>query len=204
MHPLLPVLMDAAAGRFPPVDGKVTFLPPLHDGWEGVFSLTGHAFLATRLGRRDFSDLGLDGFGSALHPAVLLRMAGDGKVGVLDVTLVAKGVGTESLEPSTSLDRHPRVEYARSRRNDVRVYGDEDGLFTLGTGLAGQLEVSVEASGNGSVRGRQLVQQALATVPDGELLFAAVSPGNARSLRAFLACGFTPIGSEILIRPGSD
>jgi hypothetical protein len=32
-------------------------------------------------------------------------------------------------------------------------------------------------------------------------VWAQVSPGNAQSLRAFLACGFVPIGSEVLIRP---
>lgn len=28
-----------------------------------------------------------------------------------------------------------------------------------------------------------------------------VSPGNARSLRAFLAAGFVPVGSEVLLSP---
>ena len=46
-----------------------------------------------------------------------------------------------------------------------------------------------------------LIAEAIHLVPEGELLFAAVSPGNARSLRAFLSLGFTPIGSECLIRP---
>jgi hypothetical protein len=30
-------------------------------------------------------------------------------------------------------------------------------------------------------------------------VFAAVSPGNARSLRSFLAAGFVPIGGEVII-----
>ena len=40
---------------------------------------------------------------------------------------------------------------------------------------------------------------ALSLVPAGEPVFAAVSPGNARSLRAFLAVGFYPIrhGGEV-------
>ena len=42
----------------------------------------------------------------------------------------------------------------------------------------------------------------LATVPDDMCVFAQVAPGNAASVRAFLACGFTPIGSEILLGPG--
>lgn len=39
---------------------------------------------------------------------------------------------------------------------------------------------------------------ARALVPEGEIAFAQVAPGNASSLRAFLAAGFSPIGSEVL------
>jgi RimJ/RimL family protein N-acetyltransferase len=38
-------------------------------------------------------------------------------------------------------------------------------------------------------------------VPRGTTVFAAVAPGNVRSLRMFLRHGFTPIGSEVVIRP---
>jgi hypothetical protein len=38
----------------------------------------------------------------------------------------------------------------------------------------------------------------------GTAVFAAVSPGNARSLRAFLACGFKPVASEVLIMMAQD
>jgi hypothetical protein len=41
----------------------------------------------------------------------------------------------------------------------------------------------------------------LRLVPAGEPVFAAVAPGNACSLRAFLAAGFTPVGSEVIIQP---
>ncbi|WP_262505693.1 hypothetical protein [Streptomyces sp. TRM68367] len=57
------------------------------------------------------------------------------------------------------------------------------------------------AQGSSRGHGRSLLSDALSLVPEGEPVFAAVSPGNARSLRAFLACGFTPIGSEVLLRP---
>jgi L-amino acid N-acyltransferase YncA len=62
--------------------------------------------------------------------------------------------------------------------------------------------MSVETSPSG-VPGRDLIEQALAIIPRGEQMFAAVAPGNARSLRSFLSCGFVPIGSEVLIRVGS-
>ena len=54
----------------------------------------------------------------------------------------------------------------------------------------------------GSTRSES-VRAGLAAVPPGETVWAQVSPGNAQSLRAFLACGFVPIGSEVLIRPGA-
>ena len=204
-HPLSEVFCAAAAGRFPEVDGGVTWCPPLSGGLEAVIAFTGHAFLATRLVEGDFVEVRPDGFGGSLHPAVLLRMAGPGgRVGVIDVTLVARGTrvpGSRRLSIGNDRDDHSRVRHARLLRSDVTVYGDDRGLVTLGQGLAGRLELSIEAElqGQGRGWGRSLLVDALATVPDGEPVFAAVSPGNARSLRAFLAVGFTPIGSECQI-----
>ena len=200
MHPLLDLFHQAAAGRFPPSDGGVTFLPPLSGGWEAVVSFTGHAFVASRLGWPELVDLAPDGFGAVLNPAILLRMAGpSGRVGVIDLTMVGFGRGGGAASPNPYLDSHPRVEYARSIRREVTAYGNPDGLFTLGDGIAGRFEMSVETSGNGEVRGRDLIAEALTMVPEGRPVFAAVSPGNARSLRAFLACGFVPLGSEVLV-----
>jgi hypothetical protein len=203
VHPLLAIYHDAAAGRFPDGDGGVTHLPPLGDGHEAVVCFTGHAFIASRLDPADFSDLEPDGLGQALHPAILLRMAGpEGAIGSIDLTMYAKGRGGGALLPNPELDDHPRVRFARERREQVRAFGSADGLFTLGTGLGGRHEMSVENSSKGP-RGRDLIEQALAMTPRGELVFAAVAPGNARSLRSFLSCGFVPIGSEVLIRVGS-
>ena len=43
---------------------------------------------------------------------------------------------------------------------------------------------------------------AVTLVPEGEPLFAQVSPGNVASVRAFLAAGYRPICSEVLfLRP---
>jgi L-amino acid N-acyltransferase YncA len=85
----------------------------------------------------------------------------------------------------------------------VRVFGDECGLATIGRGVVGRTEVSVELTraGASSGAGRRLVQGALAHLPDDEWVFAQVAPGNAASVRAFLGIGFVPIGSEILLAP---
>jgi GNAT superfamily N-acetyltransferase len=204
MHPLLPVLVAAAEGRFPAVDGAVEYLAPLDLGLEAVVAFTGHAFIASRLGASDFPGAPPDGFGAALDPSVLLRMAGaGGTVGSTDVGMVSRGVGGGMLPRRADLYDHPRVRHAISLRRDVHVFGDERGLVTLATGLAGRLEMSVEAAPDhqGSGVGTSLVLEALALVPAGEPVFAAVAPGNARSLRAFLRVGFTPIGSETIVRP---
>jgi hypothetical protein len=200
-HPLLPLLHAAADNVFPPVDGNVTILPPLGNGWECSIAFTGHAIVATARPAADITSRA-DGFGGSMSPDFLRYLAGPtGFVGVIDVMLVARGTGTSTLPLRTDADDHPRVRYARDIRQNVDVYGDERGLITLARGLAGRRELSVEAAELNRGWGRALIAEGVGLVPKGELVFAAVSPGNARSLRTFLALGFVPIGSEVLIRP---
>lgn len=78
---------------------------------------------------------------------------------------------------------------------------------TLASGLAGRQELSIEiaAPGTDPGLGRRFLSWARTMFEPGSWLFAAVSPGNARSLRSFLATGFVPIGSEVIIdRSGVD
>jgi RimJ/RimL family protein N-acetyltransferase len=96
------------------------------------------------------------------------------------------------------------VEYARETRIDVCVLGDDRGFVTLGRGLAGRIELGFEVHDEGRRGrgfGRELLLDALTAVPAGEPVFAACSPGNARSLRCLLAAGFRLLGAEVLIRP---
>ncbi len=200
-HPLLSLLLEAAAGSFPPVDGQAQFLPPLGSGLEAVVSFTGRAYLVTAMLPEAFADLHPDGYGAALAPAVLQRLAGHGEIGVLDVILVSRGTGGNRLPARADLDDHPRVLHARSLRQQVRVFGDERGVVTVASGLAGRTELSVQTWPDRHGTGRGLIQDALSLVPAGAPVFAAVAPGNARSLRAFVALGFQALGSEVLIRP---
>ncbi|WP_051817833.1 hypothetical protein [Kitasatospora sp. NRRL B-11411] len=208
-HPLLAYFLAAADGRFPPADGRVTVLPPLPGGLECSVAFTGHAVVATALDARRVAAAGADGYGGSLAPGFLLHLAGPGGwIGVTDATLTARATGGPPRLPiRTDQDDHPRVRFARDQRADVTVHGDERGLVTLAHGLAGRHELSIELHDThpeGRGHGRSLLRDALTLLPAGTPVFAAVAPGNARSLRAFLACGFTPVGSEVVLRPGQS
>jgi len=203
-HPLGTALLAAADGVFPPVDGLVEVVPPYLDGVEAVVSFTGHSVVATTLPLDRLVAAGADGFAGATSLPVLSLLAGAaGTVDVLDALLVARGTGGGGLPERPDLADHERVRYARAWRGDVRVFGDDHGLVTLSRGLGGVRELSFEVTQDrrGRGHGRALLREARALVPPGEPLFAAVAPGNAASLRALLAAGFTPIGSVLLIRP---
>ncbi|MGH9132936.1 MAG: hypothetical protein ACRDZZ_03305 [Ilumatobacteraceae bacterium] len=205
VHPLTAVLADAAVGRFPAPDGSVEVLPPDAGGTHAVVELTGHSYALTDRASAELAALGADGFGGATHPDVLRHIAGpEGWIGSLDAVLVARARPGIGLPERDDLERHPRVARARAHRRDVRVWGDDRGVLTLGCGLVGRLEISVELDdgiGRSDGAGRALIRAGLAVAPRDELVWAQVSPGNAASLRAFLACGFVPIGSEVLLKP---
>jgi hypothetical protein len=201
VHPLLPVLLAAAAGRFPPPDGAVDVLAPDADGTGAVVSFTGHSFVLADVDHAELVARGADGYGGATHPDVLRWLAADGRaIGSLDVVLARQSAPGPPLARRDDLDDHPRVSRARAHRRQVEVYGDDTGLVVLGVGLAGRRELSVERfAGAAAGAGRRLIAAGLGRMPAGEWCFGQVAAGNAASLRAFLACGFVAIGSEVLI-----
>jgi hypothetical protein len=200
----LRALLDAADGHFPPPDGRVDVVPAAGRN-EAVVALTAHALVATDLPPDDVLAQGPDGYGGALAPDFLRWLAGPtGWIDSIDAVLVARGTGGPAALPARpDLADHPRVAFARQLRDDVGVHGDDRGLVTLATGLAGRREISVEVpvDQRGRGAGRSLVRDALTLVPVGDPVFAAVAPGNAASFRAFLACGFTILGAQVVIQP---
>lgn len=202
-HPLLTMLEAAADGRFPAADGRVDVLPPDHHGTHAIVEFTGHAVVLTDRGAGDAVFRDTDAFGAIVQPSVVLELAGNRLVGSHDVVLVRRGRGGgEALPETDAYDDHQRVARARAHRSDVTVHGDERGLVTIGRGLVGRVELSVELTGTERQRGvgPQLIAAGLANVDADELVWAQVAPGNAASLRAFLTCGFVPVAAEILLQ----
>lgn len=199
------ILREAADGRFPPVDGEIEVVPPYRAGVEAVVAFTGHAVFVTSLESEVVRGFRPDGYGRAHDPEVMRALGGQGaSYGCLDGMLVARGTGLGGPPVRTDLDDHPRVRLARSLRDDVVVHATDLGLVTLGRGLGGLPELSIEVSEPRHGHGRTLIAAALGLVPAGEPVLACVAPGNAASLRAFLAGGFTPIGSVQLYHPTRD
>ena len=121
-------------------------------------AFSGHAYvladvdpaeLAARLAAADGAG---GGFGGVHHPTVLSLLADAGgpwRTGTVDVVLVHRGGGDDTVAPASLVRRddlaaHPRVARALAHRRDVVVLADDVGLASIGRGLVDRWEVSVE------------------------------------------------------------
>ncbi|MFI7404983.1 GNAT family N-acetyltransferase [Streptomyces sp. NPDC049541] len=207
METLRDILDAAACGVFPPADGRTTVLPQACDRDAGVLSFTAHSVVFTDEDPRWVYDTlaatRCDALAATMNPLFLAAFIE--RTGRTSETIDAMLVGSPLPgRPPLSLTEiedgdHPRIVYARRRRDEVRAWEADGGVLVLGRGVAGRLEVSVEVDEGVRHRGlgRAMVTAArhLATEP----LWAQVSPGNARSMRTFQAAGYRPVGSEALL-----
>ncbi|MFC9155453.1 GNAT family N-acetyltransferase [Streptomyces bauhiniae] len=202
----LPELLDAVAhDRFPPPDGTVTVLPQLCRRDAGVLAFTAHTVVLTDEDpawvRATLAAVDCDPLAAPMHPRFLTALLD--RTGRTAETVDALWVGTPLPGPPALPLRevadtgHPRVVRARRRRDSVRVWAADGALLVVGRGVGGRLEVALEVDGGGAGVGRGLALAArqLADEP----VWAQVSPGNARSSRAFLAAGYRPVGGEVLL-----
>lgn len=189
----------------PPVDGGWTRIAPWRPGLFAVIAMTGHAFVSAPPSWSDeaLTTLGVDGFGGAHDPRVLVALAGtDGWIDVLDQLLIADPLDEPpTLTQHHDLDNHRRVRRARELRSDVRVFGDRQSVLVLGRGIGGYLEAAFEVDPElrGQGVGRSLLLEARRL--SDERVVVAVSPGNVASTRAALAAGYAPVGAVQLYRP---
>lgn len=129
------------------------------------------------------------------------------RVNNIDMLMLASWVPGEPkarLEKVTDAD-HPRVRRALRYRTDVSVYRADGGVLVLGRGVGGRWEAAVEVDeqARGRGLGRELAHAARHLVADSRPIWAQIAPGNASSVRAFLAAGYAPVGAEaLLIRQG--
>jgi RimJ/RimL family protein N-acetyltransferase len=207
-HPLLEVMLEAAAGRPPVADCSVDLLPPPPGPADAVVSFTAHSYVASPV------DAGLlrprlrpGDPGAATRPEFLAWLAAElgSSAGQLDMLLAAfplEGPPPLELLESADLAAHPRVARALRYREDLRLLGDPDDrvVLVLGRGLAGRMEVAFEVDPDhrGRGLGRAIATAARHLAPRGEPMFAQVSPGNVASVRALLGAGYVPVGAEVL------
>jgi hypothetical protein len=207
MHPLRVLLDNAAHGSFPPCDGVVEVLPSPGGYADAVIGFTGHFVLAadvdpasvvTKVAPADFSlpmapgtlaDLGRR-LGSAprAYDALFCR--------------IGEGTGAPAWLHEVDAHDHPRVDRAARIRTDLRLWIADDvaAVLILGRGVCGRWELGFEVAPHAQGRGlgRAVAAAGAAIAPAGEPLWAQVAPGNAASMRAVAAAGYTVVGSEVL------
>ncbi|WAZ24226.1 GNAT family N-acetyltransferase [Streptomyces cinnabarinus] len=209
MESLPEILGSVAQGSFPPADGGTTVVPQHSPRDAGVLAFTAHSVVFTDEDPDWVHDtlraLDCDALAATMNPRFLAAfMARTGRrTDTIDVLAVGAPLpGRPALELTEIEDPgHPRVVSSRRRRDHVRVWAARGAVLVLGRGVGGRLEVAVEVAEEVRHRGlgRELVTAARQLA--GEPVWAQVSAGNARSLRAFQAAGYRPVGSEALFTP---
>ncbi len=203
----LAALLDGvAAGRYPPPDGSVTILPQPAPRDCGVIAFTAHSVVFTdadpawvrgQLPPGDLSAPLLPQFLQALCAETGRRAS---STDILCAAAALPGPPQLTLAPDTPFG-HPRAARAVRCRDDVQVFQTPGGMVLIGRGVAGRWEVAVEVEPGyrGKGLGRELATAARHLVPDGAPLWAQIAPGNAASVRTFLASGYRPVGAEALL-----
>jgi hypothetical protein len=205
MCALTELLTAAAAGHPPPADGGLTLVDQPSERDAGVIAFTAHNVVFADLDPEWVRTLAGGDLSAPLNPPFLraLEQRMRRRVHNIDMLSVTSGLpGTPSLVLNRVGDAdHPRVRRARRYRDDVRIWTCSGGVLMLGRGVAGRWEIAVEVEPDRRSRGlgRALAGAGRHLVPAGQPLWAQIAPGNAASVRAFLAAGYTPIGAEALL-----
>ena len=152
METLRDILDAAARGVFPPADGRTTVVPQAAPRDAGVLSFTAHSVVFTDEDPRWVYDtlaaVPCDELAATMNPLFLAALiARTGRTSeTVDAMLVASPLPGEPPLPLREIEDgdHPRIVYARRRRDEVRAWETDGGVLVTGRGIAGRLEVSVE------------------------------------------------------------
>jgi GNAT superfamily N-acetyltransferase len=181
-------------------------LPQPSERDSGVISFTAHAVIFTAADPGWVAkQLPPDDLSGPLSPSFLVALCTHtnrtaGSVDMLTCTTPLPGPAAAELTPITG-KQHARVARALLHRDEVRVWQAAGGVVIIGRGVAGRWEVAVEVDPRhrGRGLGRELATAARHLVPEPAPLWAQIAPGNAASVRAFLAAGYRPVGAEVLL-----
>jgi GNAT superfamily N-acetyltransferase len=207
---LAEILAAAAAGRYPPADGGVTIVPQPSDRDAGVVAFTAHAVVFTDAdpgwvsGQLPPGDLSAPLSPQFLNSLCQHTARTAHSIDMLTCAAPLPGPPPVTLAPEAGRN-HARIARALRYRDDVRAWRADGGVVLIGRGVAGRWEVAIEVDQDrrGAGLGRALATSARHLVPGGATLWAQIAPGNAASVRAFLAAGFRPVGAEALLTAGS-
>lgn len=208
-HPLARFLRELVTGTRAPYDGGWMRVTPWAPHIQGILAFPGHAILAVSYDHSEnaLTELGVDGFGGAHHPRVITTLAKNGWIDTLDMLLLGAGRGNGSddgggqLVARPDLAHHPRVEHAKRIRSEIQVYGSPDpavhDVVVLARGIGGLREISIELDPGhrGQGRGTRLIEAALHSVPENELVVVCVAPANLPALRCAQKAGMRPYGT---------
>ncbi len=213
---LAELLERVGRGQSLPADGSVSLLPaPAGRAVAAVLGFTAHHLIAAEvdhgwltawlggMSQPRPAEIGLPlqpPFLTALGQQLNARPGGQDVLMVGTATAAAMAGGLVMEAGNQALLEHLRAGRALRYRENVTVATVPGGLLTLGRGLAGRWEISIEVEPayRGAGIGQTLAEQGRALVPPGALLWAQVHPANVASMRAFLAAGYRPVGAEVL------
>ncbi|MFD8259941.1 hypothetical protein ACFV19_13575, partial [Streptomyces griseoluteus] len=155
-------------------------------GGAGVLAFTAHSVVFTdedpRWVRGALAAVDCDPLAAPMNPVFLAsHMARTGRgAETVDALLVGAPLpGRPALALREIEDAgHPRVRYARGRRDAVRVWTADGGVLVMGRGVGGRLEVSVDVDDGARHRGLGRALVTAARQPAAEPVWAQVSPGS--------------------------
>jgi GNAT superfamily N-acetyltransferase len=207
VHELAKVLDGVAHGVFPEPNGRVEVVGAPPDGPGAIVCFTAHTYVALDIepeevaARAPAGELSVPMSTGFVQWAAARTGTVDGGQDLVFCALARGGPPEVELELVDEHD-HARVARAALHRDTTRIYvtRDRDALVVLGRGLTRRWELAfeVEPHARGAGVGRRIAMAARTLLPAGTPIWAQVAPGNAQSVRAVMAAGFVPIGSEVL------